>query len=293
MRERREGALAVAVVAVLLALAVGSWLWARRAEPRAREAEWWAQAGWRVNAVVDSGKPLVLTYNLWTAAATAPDTLDLEPVPAGDFEVVQSTLTHEVDVENRASYQLYRLAVSVRFPRSYRDQRIGFLVNAGPWKRILPYGRVTCRVIRGSVDWLNVSFASGEIQEPLVMRENLVTLQLRNGTKAPVRILGLWQAGDDGISGVRVVVPEARGAAHRMRLPFTLKPGQTVVLEYLLQPHPGTVQQGLVFQPALVLASGRAPGFEVMPPVVIERSFLPWQTHAARGIVQFVEAVPS
>ncbi|MDI9260905.1 hypothetical protein [Alicyclobacillus sendaiensis] len=293
MRERREGALAVAVVAVLVALAVGAWLWARRAEPRAREAEWWAQGGWRVNAIVDSGKPLMLTYNLWTASTTAPDTLDVGPVPAGAFDVVDSTLTHELDLENRATYQLCRLALSVRFPRSYRDQRIGFLVNAGPWKRILPYGRVTCRVIRESVNWLDVSFASGEIQEPLVMRENVVALQLRNGTKAPVRILGLWQAGDDGISGVRVRVAGTRGAPDGVRLPFALKPGQTAVLEYVLRPHPGTVEEGLVFQPALVLASGGVQRLEVMPPVVIERSFAPWQRHPAAGIVEFVEAAPS
>ncbi|WP_062305831.1 hypothetical protein [Alicyclobacillus sendaiensis] len=292
MRERREGALAVAVVAVLVALAIGAWLWARRAEPRAREAEWWAQGGWRVNAIVDSGKPLMLTYNLWTASTTAPDTLDVGPVPAGAFDVVDSTLTHELDLENRTTYQLCRLALSVRFPRSYRDQRIGFLVNGGPWKRILPYGRVTCRVIRGAVDWLDVSFASSEIQEPLVMRENVVALQLRNGTKAPVRILGLWQAGDDGISGVRVRVAGTRGVAD-VRLPFALKPGQTAVLEYVLRPHPGTVEEGLVFQPALVLASGGVQRLEVMPPVVIERSFAPWQRHAAAGIVEFVEAAPS
>ncbi|MCL6487593.1 MAG: hypothetical protein K6T76_01440 [Alicyclobacillus mali] len=293
MRERREGALAAVVVVVLVAFAVGSWLWTRRLEPRAREAEWWAQGGWRVNAVVDPAKPLVLTYNLWTSATAAPDTMDLEPVPAGDFQVVQSNLAHEVDVEGGRTYQLCRLNVSVRFSKNYLDHRIGFLVNAGPWKRILPYGRVTCRVVRTSVNWLDVSFVSGEIQEPFVMRDNLIALTLRNDTKAPVRMLSLWQAGDDGISGVRVVLSGTRTAARPARLPFTLKPGQTALLQYVLQPHPGTVQQGLIFQPALVLRSGRTEGFEVMPPVVIERAFQPWQRREAPGVVPFVEAVPS
>ncbi|SIS56235.1 hypothetical protein [Alicyclobacillus vulcanalis] len=293
MRERREGALAAVVVVVLLAFAVGSWLWTRRAEPRTREAEWWAQGGWRVNAVVATGKPVLLTYDLWTSAPSAPDTLDLDPVPAGSFEVIQSDLTHEVDVEHGASYQLSRLTLSVRFLRSYRDERIGFRVHAGLWKRILPYGRVTCRVIPQSVSWLSVSFASDEIQEPVVMRENPVALKLRDATKEPVRILGLWQAGDDGIAGVRAWIPGPRGALERDPLPVTVKPGQTVILEYMIEPHPGTVEQGLVFEPALALAAGQHKGFEVMPPVVIERTFLPWQAHEAPGVVQFVGAVPS
>ncbi|WP_206831160.1 hypothetical protein [Alicyclobacillus fructus] len=292
MKGRRAGALAAAVVMVLLAVAVGTWMWARRAEPRARDAAWWAQTGWRVNAVVAMGKPLVLTYNLWTAAESVPDTLNLEPIPAGSFEVVRSDLTHEVDVENGKTFQLCQFVISVRFPHSYRDERMGLLVNAGLWKRILPYGRVTCRVIRGSVDWLSVSFDSGEIQEPLVTRNNLVAVQLRNETQAPVRILGLWQAGNDGISAVRVVLPNSRSGARPINLPFALKPGETATLEYELIPRAGTVQ-GLVFQPALALASGRMHGFEVMPPVVIERSFVPWQTRPARGIVRFVEAASS